>query len=168
MCPKRSDRASSKRSLKEFNTLGYDGTLQFLVSNCPHCTCPSSRTLALLLNLQVQSDMTDNYNTDVSRAKRQKLSPTNEMDPQSNPYLAHRYDYQSSNGFVNGSTATSGSGPLSDFVRHKTTASAATSVEEGPSNPFTSKPLSSRYFDILRSRRNLPVHAQRYHFIDLT
>lgn len=47
------------------------------------------------------------------------------------------------------------------FQLHKTSAKMAHDIEEGPLNPFTGKPLSKKYFDILQARRNLPVHLQR-------
>ncbi|KAJ8096873.1 P-loop containing nucleoside triphosphate hydrolase protein [Lipomyces tetrasporus] len=57
--------------------------------------------------------------------------------------------------------------PLSDFVRHQTSAEQALKAEEGPLNPFNLKQLSQKYFDILKVRRNLPVHLQRQEFLDL-
>jgi len=53
-------------------------------------------------------------------------------------------------------------GPLQDFRQRQTNAEQATKAEDGPGNPFTFKPLSKTYFDILKKRRELPVHAQRY------
>lgn len=88
-----------------------------------------------------------------SRAKRQKTDA--EMDPKANPYLAHMYE---DNNYSNGSSASTG---LAKLVRHKTTCQDAKVAEDGPSNPFTGNQLSKRYFDILRVRRDLPVHAQR-------
>lgn len=87
-----------------------------------------------------------------SRAKRQKTAA--EMDPKANPYLAHMYDNDDSNGAANGSA-------LSKFRRHKTTCEDAQKAEDGPNNPFTGQPLSNKYFGILKTRRDLPVHAQR-------
>ncbi|KAF9639229.1 Helicase [Lasiodiplodia theobromae] len=90
-----------------------------------------------------------------SRAKRQKTDA--EMDPKANPYLAHMYEDSYSNGAANGSG-------LSNLVRHKTTAKDAEQAENGPNNPFTGQPLSQKYFNILKTRRDLPVHAQRQMF----
>ncbi len=98
------------------------------------------------------------------RAKRQKTSGA-DMDPKANPYLAHMYsdDYGSSN---NGTSYGYGSGKktsaLAKFKRHATTAALANAAEDGPNNAFTSGPLSDQYFRILKTRRNLPVHVQRY------
>ncbi|KAH7054417.1 P-loop containing nucleoside triphosphate hydrolase protein [Macrophomina phaseolina] len=91
-----------------------------------------------------------------SRAKRQKT----DLDPTSNPYLAHMYE--SNNSRSNGSSAKSG---LSHLVRHKTTSADARKAEDGPLNPFTGQQLSDKYFKILRTRRDLPVHAQRDEFL---
>lgn len=86
-------------------------------------------------------------NGDGVRLKRQKLS-SDGTNPTENPYLAHMYPSQSRS-------------PLEGFVRHATTAAEAAKAENGPSNPFTNESLSSQYFNILKTRRDLPVHAQR-------
>lgn len=94
-------------------------------------------------------------------AKRQKVSTASDMDPRSNPYLAHHYE--ESNGYNNGgaNSSYSGGSALSSFSRHQTTARLAKEAENGPANPFNSQPLSQQYFNILKTRRDLPVHAQR-------
>lgn len=106
-----------------------------------------------------------------SRAKRQKTSSssTADMDPKANPYLAHMYEdsgYEgSSNGYASPRSRLNGtqqSSSLSHFKRHASTSAMASKAEDGPNNPFTSKPLSKQYFSILQTRRGLPVHAQRY------
>lgn len=112
---------------------------------------------------------------DSGRSKRQKTSI--DMDPKANPYLAHMYPedqeeedegvdtgYGQGYGFgkpagrMNGRSNPSA---LVGFPRHKTSAAMAKSAEDGPNNPFNGKPLSAEYFNILKIRRNLPVHAQR-------
>lgn len=82
------------------------------------------------------------------------LPPKQADEDRVNPYLAHMY---------NGGGRRPGkwSSPLDTFVKHKTTASMAESVQDGPQNPFTGVHLSARYFNILKTRRNLPVHVQR-------
>ncbi|GME32846.1 Helicase [Neofusicoccum parvum] len=95
---------------------------------------------------------------DESRAKRQKTAA--EMDPKANPYLAHMYQDAHANG------ASSNKG-FAKLVRHQTTSADARAAEDGPSNPFTSQPLSKKYFDILKVRRDLPVHAQRDEFLQM-
>ncbi|KAK7720446.1 DEAH-box ATP-dependent RNA helicase prp43 [Botryosphaeria dothidea] len=94
-----------------------------------------------------------------SRAKRQKTAT--DMDPKNNPYLAHMYE---DNGYSNGSSTKSG---LSHLVRHKTSCEDARKAEDGPNNPFTGQPLSDKYFKILKTRRDLPVHAQRDEFLQM-
>lgn len=105
---------------------------------------------------------------DSYRAKRQKTDTSN-MDPKSNPYLAHMYDVEDEGVSMNGYStppkrmngASSGS-PLVKFQRHQTTSAQARKAEDGPTNnPFTGQPLSKQYFSILKTRRDLPVHAQR-------
>lgn len=58
-------------------------------------------------------------------------------------------------------------GILSKEKRHVTTAEDAQKAEDGPSNPFNGKELSTKYFDILKVRRDLPVHAQREEFLQM-
>jgi len=78
-------------------------------------------------------------------------------DAGDNPYLAHWTDGQADH------DATSGTGSgLAGFPRHATTSKLAAAAEDGPSNPFTGRPLSSKYLSILRTRRDLPVHQQRW------
>lgn len=105
------------------------------------------------------------------RFKRQK---TNDMDPKANPYLAHMYeDSVESSSYRNGyeqpirSNGTGKISMLTKFVRHDTTAAMAKEAEDGPNNPFSGKPLSSQYFSILKTRRNLPVHSQRDEFLEM-
>lgn len=100
-------------------------------------------------------------------------------DSKYNPYLAlmdqqengqeeegtgysNGYGHGLKSGKMNGaSTGTT----LANFPRHATTAAMANKAEDGPKNPFNGKPLSKQYFNILKTRRNLPVHAQRDEFL---
>ena len=107
-----------------------------------------------------------------SRFKRQKVSSGNsEEKDMANPYLAHMYENGSSNGYSDSGYASSTNGrggALASLKRHATTAKQAKTAEDGPDNPF--KPghnLSDRYFSILKTRRDLPVHAQRQEFVDM-
>ncbi|OWB74276.1 hypothetical protein B5S31_g4063 [[Candida] boidinii] len=50
---------------------------------------------------------------------------------------------------------------------HKTTSKDAELLESGESNPFTGNSFSQKYFDILKTRRDLPVHAQRDEFLKI-
>lgn len=97
-----------------------------------------------------------------------------ENDPKSNPYLAHMYEEEDSgyngysNGYGKGANRTNGvsdASSLARFPRHKTTAAMATKAEDGPNNPFSGQPLSKQYFNILKKRRELPVHQQRDEFL---
>lgn len=104
---------------------------------------------------------------DEGSRKRQKPNGA-DMDPKANPYLAHMYQdddeggYSNNNGYSNGRSSNGGGGSILDtFTRHNTTAALAQSAEDGPNNGFTNKPLSKQYFNILKTRRNLPVHSQR-------
>lgn len=83
------------------------------------------------------------------RAKRQKMEGG---DPKDNPYLAHMYED------TNGADKNSA---LAKFKRHQTTAGMAKKAEDGDTNPFSGQPFSSKYFSILKTRRDLPVHQQR-------
>ena len=102
---------------------------------------------------------------EMSRAKRPR---TGDSDPTKNPYLAHMYEVQEYDSYSNGYTPRNGNGfssstrtGLSNFKRHETTASQAHTAEDGPNNPFNNAPLSQQYFNILKTRRDLPVHKQR-------
>lgn len=96
---------------------------------------------------------------EMSRAKRVKTD--GELDPTTNPYLAHHYEDNNSYNSVVGNRNGSSAGGLSHFVRHKTTAVQAHTAEDGPNNPFNGNTLSNQYFNILKTRRDLPVHKQR-------
>ncbi|KAJ5159963.1 Pre-mRNA-splicing factor ATP-dependent RNA helicase PRP43 [Penicillium canariense] len=89
------------------------------------------------------------------RAKRQKMDAG---DPKDNPYLAHMYEN------TNGADKNSA---LAKFKRHQTTAALAKKAEDGDVNPFNGQPFSSKYFSILKTRRDLPVHVQRDEFLQL-
>jgi len=96
------------------------------------------------------------------RRKAQPLVTKNDPDDPllaayNNPYLAHMLPDEGYSPNVQASR-----GPLRDFVKRNTTAAQAAKAEDGPENPFTLRPLSHNYFNILQKRRELPVHAQRY------
>ncbi|KAJ5226977.1 Pre-mRNA-splicing factor ATP-dependent RNA helicase PRP43 [Penicillium citrinum] len=95
---------------------------------------------------------------DGSRAKRQKMDAG---DPKNNPYLAHMYEDANDNS--NGNLSSG----FAKFKRHQTTAALAKKAEDGDVNPFNGQPFSSKYFSILKSRRDLPVHQQRDEFLQL-
>ncbi|KAF8445527.1 P-loop containing nucleoside triphosphate hydrolase protein [Terfezia claveryi] len=63
--------------------------------------------------------------------------------------------FDNSEPLQNGNGGNRGSSIMKGFIRHQTTAKMA------------HKPLSQKYFDILKLRRNLPVHLQRQEFLDM-
>lgn len=109
-----------------------------------------------------------------SRFKRQKM--TDERQDRANPYLAHMYNGDQeegvglSDGYTNGHSdgrANGGTSALATLKRHATTAEQVKKCEDGPANPFNGNNLSDRYFGILKTRRGLPVHAQRQEFLEM-
>lgn len=58
-------------------------------------------------------------------------------------------------------------GEFSGLTRHRTTAEQARKLEDGKINPFTGNEYSSKYVEILKVRRDLPVHAQRDEFLKI-
>ncbi|PSK59268.1 pre-mRNA-splicing factor ATP-dependent RNA helicase PRP43 [Elsinoe australis] len=109
-----------------------------------------------------------------SREEESNPSKRQKMDPANNPYLAHMHEdgangYENgNNGYSKGSYNGKATGPaIPGLKRHHTTAKAAKVAEDGPLNPFTGRQLSDRYFSILKTRRNLPVHQQRDEFLEM-
>lgn len=106
-----------------------------------------------------RSNMDDNDQD----SKRIKRAENGDAAPEKyNPYLAHLNE----DGHGNGSNGDFES-PLDAFERHKTTAVQAAQAEDSELNPWTGQPHSQRYFDILKVRRDLPVHKQRQEFLDM-
>lgn len=91
--------------------------------------------------------------------KRVKVEKAEDEDKkfESNPYLSH-WNEKNGNGYDGRLPAGS---PLRDFKCRKTTAKQAFEAEDNENNPFTGQPHSEQYFNILKTRRNLPVHKQR-------
>lgn len=56
-------------------------------------------------------------------------------------------------------------GEFGNITRHQSTTKQANSLEDGKTNPFSGNEFSVGYFDILKTRRNLPVHQQRDEFL---
>jgi len=83
------------------------------------------------------------------------------MDPANNPYLAHHYE-NGGPARLKSSYNSANDSPLNKLVRHETTAAQAMELEDSVNSPYTGRPFSQTYFNILKTRRNLPVHAQRY------
>ncbi|MCJ1309856.1 DEAH-box ATP-dependent RNA helicase prp43 [Agyrium rufum] len=61
----------------------------------------------------------------------------------------------------------SSSSALAKMKRHQTTSAQAQVAEDAELNPYTRRPFSKGYFSILKTRRGLPVHAQRDEFLRL-
>lgn len=51
--------------------------------------------------------------------------------------------------------------------RHKTTSDQAERLASAETNPFTGEKFSSKYFDILKVRHDLPIHQQRAEFLQM-
>jgi hypothetical protein len=111
-------------------------------------------TLISLLSLII---MADRHPEDQEMSAAKRVKTEGNIDPTSNPYLAHHYN-GNGHGYASAQRNTS---LLAHFKRHNTTAEQAHVAEDGPNNPFNSVPLSSTYFSILKTRRDLPVHKQR-------
>ncbi|CAI6097029.1 unnamed protein product [Clonostachys chloroleuca] len=69
-----------------------------------------------------------------------------------NPYLAH----------MNPSSDS----PFSGMTRRQVTAEQISKVEDLSTNAFTGVEHTQKYFQILRTRRDLPVHKQRQEFLE--
>ena len=111
----------------------------------------------------------ENRDGDLKRKSPEEKSPPQKIGKDlndellavyNNPYLAHMLPDQ---GYAPQVAAT---GPLREFKRQQTTSQQAQEAEDGPTNPFTLRPLTQQYFTILKKRRELPVHAQRYALSD--
>lgn len=110
--------------------------------------------------------MSDSYDkggkrlsADSEESSRKKAKKVDADGEKYNPYLAHMYENGDRNG--NGVEPALNS-PLAGMKRQHTTAEQAFKAENSDSNPFTGRSHSQRYFQILETRRNLPVHKQRY------
>ncbi|KAK4047526.1 DEAH-box ATP-dependent RNA helicase prp43, partial [Microbotryomycetes sp. JL221] len=66
----------------------------------------------------------------------------------------------------NGSTSN-GAAPFDGFIARKLTGKMIEKCMDGDTNPFTLRPHSKRYFDILKVRKNLPVHQQMSEFLEM-
>lgn len=100
---------------------------------------------------------------DADESTRKKAKKDAADPDRSNPYLAHMYENGASNGHGEEPSPDS---PLAGMKRQHTTAKQASKAEDSESNPFTGRPHSQKYFQILQGRRDLPVHKQRQEFLD--
>ncbi|RKO91584.1 P-loop containing nucleoside triphosphate hydrolase protein, partial [Blyttiomyces helicus] len=85
----------------------------------------------------------DPSTADDSPRKKLKSSDSSVID---NPYLAHHKPA---------------------LVPGSSTAEQARVLEDGAANPFTQRPFTQKYRDILAKRRGLPVHKQRDDFLKM-
>jgi pre-mRNA-splicing factor ATP-dependent RNA helicase DHX15/PRP43 len=106
-------------------------------------------------DMTVKREHNDVGSASVKRVKVE-ANGNGKLDAASNPYLAHWNDDKPAKSEFGSSNA------LASFQRHATTTKQANQAEDGPNNAFTGRPLSSRYMSILKKRRDLPVHQQRY------
>ncbi|KAJ2972430.1 hypothetical protein NQ176_g7166 [Zarea fungicola] len=100
-------------------------------------------------------------NADSDGTSRKKMK----KDDKHNPYLAHMYENGGNDG-ENGADEAPAHSPLAGMRRRATTAKQAEKAEDLDVNPFTGRPHSQKYFQILQGRRDLPVHKQRQEFLD--
>lgn len=92
-------------------------------------------------------------------ASRKKVRGEEGNGEKYNPYLAHMHQ-DGGNGY--NSDEPSRDSPFAGMTRRHTTAEQHTRVEDLATNPFTQREHTQKYFQILQSRRDLPVHKQRY------
>ncbi|KAJ3095984.1 hypothetical protein HDU97_006333 [Phlyctochytrium planicorne] len=81
-------------------------------------------------------------------AKTKSAVDEDDAAVKNNPYLAHMQQ-----------------GPK--LIPGQTTAAQAEALEDGMMNHFTGRPFSAKYREIMKKRRQLPVHKQRDEFLDL-
>jgi pre-mRNA-splicing factor ATP-dependent RNA helicase DHX15/PRP43 len=108
-------------------------------------------------NMTVKREYDDDDSSRVKRVKTESNGEGKLAAAANNPYLAHWNDEKPAMKSEYGS----GNG-LADFQQHATTTKQAKMAEDGPNNAFTGRPLSKNYMSILKKRRELPVHQQRY------
>ncbi|TDZ74716.1 putative pre-mRNA-splicing factor ATP-dependent RNA helicase prp43 [Colletotrichum trifolii] len=96
-------------------------------------------------------------------SSRKKAKKEESEEPSAyNPYLAHMKE---ENGFKTEGDIDPSS-PFAHFNQRATTAKQAEKVEDLDTNAFTGRPHSQKYFQILQSRRDLPVNKQRQEFLN--
>ncbi|ODO02912.1 hypothetical protein I350_05754 [Cryptococcus amylolentus CBS 6273] len=104
-------------------------------------------------------------------AKRSKMESN--TAPETNPYLAHRQEYQNGNGLNNGASGVTGSvdrkeHPLNGMVPRKVTVDQAKKIMDGEVNPFKNlSPWSNNYKKILEQRKGLPVYQKMQEFLSI-
>lgn len=101
--------------------------------------------------------------------KRSNPTSQHELPSGGNPYAAHLDSPQQQQQQQRGSNgaATNGSNPLDGWITRKVVGKQVEAAMDGPINPFTARPHSQRYFEILKQRKNLPVHQQMTEFLEI-
>lgn len=85
-----------------------------------------------------------------------------------NPYLAHLDSKPSgSSNAPQRNGAGAGASPLDGWIPRKVVGAQIAKAMDGPVNPFTGNAHSSRYFEILKQRKGLPVHQQMTEFLEI-
>ncbi|GJD01566.1 helicase associated domain-containing protein [Colletotrichum higginsianum] len=97
------------------------------------------------------------------RKKAKKEEEADSEESKYNPYLAHMKE---ENGVKAEDGVIDASSPFAGFKPRATTAKQAEKVEDLDTNAFTGRPHSQKYFQIMQSRRDLPVQKQRQEFLD--
>jgi pre-mRNA-splicing factor ATP-dependent RNA helicase DHX15/PRP43 len=94
------------------------------------------------------------------------MSNNSELASGGNPYSAHLdkpSNAKQAQRPANGNTAS----PLDGWITRKVVGKQVATAMDGPTNPFTGRAHSTRYFEILKQRKNLPVHQQMTEFLEI-
>ncbi|SCV70266.1 BQ2448_1660 [Microbotryum intermedium] len=84
-----------------------------------------------------------------------------------NPYLAHLNEPHQRMTGGSASSSSNGAAPFDGWTKNKVDGTMVKKAMFGETNPWTLRPHSKRYMDILKVRENLPVHQQMSEFLDL-
>lgn len=114
-----------------------------------------------------RASMDDDSSQDSKRVRFENGSDTAKTDSSYNPYLAHTYAENVMPRSYGSSEYSNGNSLLDGLERRATTAQDAERAEDGEFNPWTGNPHSEKYFRILKTRRELPVHKQRAEFLEM-
>ncbi|KZL82693.1 pre-mrna-splicing factor atp-dependent rna helicase prp43, partial [Colletotrichum incanum] len=126
----------------------------------PH---PATRRTTIMPDADPKGFKRSSADREGSSRKKVKKEESDSEEPKYNPYLAHMKE---ENGFKSEEGAIDSSSPFAGFKQRATTAKQAEKVEDLDTNAFTGRPHSQKYFQILQSRRDLPVQKQRQEFLD--
>ncbi|SGY15078.1 BQ5605_C013g07235 [Microbotryum silenes-dioicae] len=112
--------------------------------------------------------MSSNAMADEPSSKRAKTtSQSTSSSAVDNPYLAHlNQPHQRMTG-GSASSSSNGAAPFDGWIKNKVDGTMVKKAMFGETNPWTLRPHSKRYMDILKVRENLPVHQQMSEFLEL-